>query len=343
MTRYAIGAAAIAAIATATAPQARAQGARISAPVELAHAVEQLKPGEWVWAPEISPRGPLTIYVDLSVQRAMVYRNGVLIGVSTISSGKPGHETPTGVFSILQKDPAHRSSKYNNAPMPFTQRLTWDGVALHAGGLPGYPESHGCVHLPLSFSKALFQVTALGGTVVIAGSAGRPLAATNAGVLQPAAAKGTQPGGWLTDDTAYYWAPGLSTAGPITIVMSRADQIAVVMRNGVEIGRSAIEIPKDVDETHVITLARGPDGKVRWIYVQLPGHDGAAREMTAQDTAPVRIPRGFMELVLPILEPGATILVTSTSIGGSDTGRKVTIMDAETPDPDAVGKPALKR
>jgi hypothetical protein len=73
--------------------------------------------------------------------------------------------------------------------------------------------------------------------------------------------------------------------------------------------------------------------------VQLPGHDGAAREMTAQDTAPVRIPRGFMESVLPILEPGATILVTSTSIGGSDTGRKVTIMDAQSPDPEAVGKP----
>ena len=124
-----------------------------------------------MWAPTVAPLGPILIYVDLSRQRATVYRNGVRIGVSTISSGRDGHATPTGVFTILQKDANHKSNLYNAAPMPFQQRLTWDGVALHAGGLPGYPESHGCVHLPMGFAKALFGVTALGGTVVIEGDA----------------------------------------------------------------------------------------------------------------------------------------------------------------------------
>jgi len=162
-----------------------AQGAKATSAVELARKADALKPGEWVWAPRIAPSGPISVYVDLSRQIATVYRNGVRIGVSTVSSGKKGHETPTGVFTILQKDAKHRSSKYNNAPMPFTERLTWDGVALHAGGLPGYPESHGCVHLPLEFSRLLFDASHLGMTVVVAGRAGDPPIHQIGGVLAP--------------------------------------------------------------------------------------------------------------------------------------------------------------
>jgi hypothetical protein len=148
---------------------AAAQGRAASSAVELARQSASLKPGEWVWAPRIAPKGPVLVYVDLSKQLATVYRNGVRIGVTTVSSGKPGYQTPTGVFTILQKDARHRSSKYNSAPMPYQQRLTWDGVALHAGGLPGYPESHGCVHLPMAFARQLFSATRLGTTVVVAG------------------------------------------------------------------------------------------------------------------------------------------------------------------------------
>ena len=85
---------------------------------------DHLKPGEWVWAPAVAPAGPVQIYVDLSRQLATIYRNGVRIGVTTVSSGKPGYTTPTGVFTILQKDAKHRSKKYNDAPMPFHERLT---------------------------------------------------------------------------------------------------------------------------------------------------------------------------------------------------------------------------
>ena len=124
-------------IACLWSPAILAQGASASSPVELAREAARLEAGQWVWAPQIAPRGPMLVFVDLSRQTATVYRNGVRIGVSTVSTGKPGHETPTGVFSILQKDARHRSSTYNNAPMPFQQRLAWDGLGLRASGLPG--------------------------------------------------------------------------------------------------------------------------------------------------------------------------------------------------------------
>ena len=133
-------------------------------------AVEQatnLSPGEFVWQPERAPQGEVEIVVSIPLQRAYVYRGGTLIGVTTVSTGKPGHRTPTGKFDILQKRAKHFSNLYNNAPMPYMQRLTWGGIALHAGQIPGRPASHGCVRLPLAFARNLFGVTSMGGSVHI--------------------------------------------------------------------------------------------------------------------------------------------------------------------------------
>src|SRR6185369_6095948 len=127
-----------------------------------------LEPGQFTWHPETSPKGPVLVVVSLPQQHAYVYRNGVLIGRSTISSGREGKDTPTGVFTVLQKKRVHESNIYKGASMPNMQRLTWSGIALHAGKLPGYPASAGCVRLPHGFSRLLFQVTKTGTTVVIA-------------------------------------------------------------------------------------------------------------------------------------------------------------------------------
>ena len=175
----------VAAAALAASGGALAQGAKTSAQLELARQAEKLKPGEWVLKPQIAPAGPVLVYVDLTRQRATVYRNGVRIGVSTISSGKDGHETPTGVFTILEKNVIHHSKTYDDASMPYQQRLTWMGVAMHAGNLPGFPASHGCVRLPMEFAKRLFDVTPMGGTVVIAGGNEDPVKRPAAGVLAP--------------------------------------------------------------------------------------------------------------------------------------------------------------
>jgi len=137
---------------------------------------ESLRPGDWVWQAAAAPAGPIVLIVSLDEQRTYAFRNGVLIGYASSSTGKPGHETPTGVFMTLQKDADHHSKTYNNAPMPYQQRLTWDGVALHAGGLPGYPSSHGCVHLPSGFAKVLFDASPLGMTVVVAAEKSSPVA-----------------------------------------------------------------------------------------------------------------------------------------------------------------------
>jgi lipoprotein-anchoring transpeptidase ErfK/SrfK len=126
-----------------------------------------LRPGAFVWRPEQAPMGAVEIVVSIPQQRAYVYRGGALIGVTTVSTGRKGHPTPIGTFDILEKRREHYSNLYNNAPMPFMQRLTWDGIALHAGEIPGRPASHGCVRLPLAFARHLFGVTKVGATVRI--------------------------------------------------------------------------------------------------------------------------------------------------------------------------------
>jgi L,D-transpeptidase catalytic domain len=149
-----------------TAPELRAQGHTKGRPVVPTAAT--LKPGDYVWHPEVSPAGPVVVLVSLPDQILYVYRNGVRIGRSTVSSGKPGKRTPSGVFTILQKKVRHESSIYKGAQMPHMQRLTWTGIAMHAGNLPGYPASAGCVRLPVDFAAKLYSVTGIGTTVIIA-------------------------------------------------------------------------------------------------------------------------------------------------------------------------------
>lgn len=129
--------------------------------------VDALKPGQFVWVAQDVYEGPMKIVVVLDIQRIYIFQNDILIGFSTISSGKKGKETPTGFFTILQKNVDHKSNLYSNAPMPFMQRLTWDGIAIHGGQLPGYPASHGCIRLPHAFAKALFEVTKLSQEVFV--------------------------------------------------------------------------------------------------------------------------------------------------------------------------------
>ncbi len=156
--------------------------AREVAPV--AERAASLAPGQFVWHPEAAASGEVEIVVSLPLQRAFVYRGGTLIGVSTVSTGQPGYETPTGTFPILQKRREHYSNLYDNAPMPFMQRLTWDGVALHAGEVPDRPASHGCIRLPVAFARHLFAATELGAAVHVtdlAPAAGEALAMVRGG------------------------------------------------------------------------------------------------------------------------------------------------------------------
>ena len=127
---------------------------------------KQLKPGQYVWR-KGSFEGDARVVVSLSEQLAYLYRGEALVAVAAISTGVDEHPTPKGIFTILAKEPMHRSLKYENAPMPFMQQFDKYGTALHAGHNPGYPASHGCIRLPSEFAKRLYTVTDVGATVMI--------------------------------------------------------------------------------------------------------------------------------------------------------------------------------
>ena len=197
--------------------------------------VADLKAGQYVWAPQIAPDGPMLLIVNLKSQRAVLYRNGVPIAASTVSTGKTDHETPTGVFTILEKQVEHHSSKYDDAPMPYMERLTWAGVALHAGHLPGYPASHGCIRLPSGFAKLLYASTSLGMTVVIADVPAVPRVAPTPTILSESQAASA-------GESAFVWEPAKAPSGPVSVIVSASDRRAVVLRNGVVIGSAPVTI-----------------------------------------------------------------------------------------------------
>jgi lipoprotein-anchoring transpeptidase ErfK/SrfK len=114
------------------------------------------------------PKGPLQIVVSIADQRVTLYSNGARVAQGPVSTGVPGRPTPTGVFSIIQKDRFHHSNLYSNAPMPYMERITWSGVALHEGPLPGYPASHGCIRMTHDFAARLWQVARIGVRVIVA-------------------------------------------------------------------------------------------------------------------------------------------------------------------------------
>lgn len=290
-----IAAAALLAAAPAAAQQAFGQGS-------VAEAVERLKPGEFLWAPEIAPEGPVLLIVSTATQRAILYRNGVPIAVTTVSTGREGYRTPTGVFTILQKHVRHFSNLYDNAPMPYMQRLTWQGVALHGGQLPGYPDSHGCIRLPHAFAKLLFDVTRLGMTVIVSDQAAVPRLAP---VGDPLPLAGGAPAG------APHWHPERAPTGPVSIVVSAADRRVVVLRNGIEIGSAPVAIDAPVRGTAAYVL-RTLDGVRRWSTVGLGGPAGAGA--ADADWSRFHVDAAFRASVAGVVAPGTTVLVTEDSL-----------------------------
>jgi hypothetical protein len=127
----------------------------------------RLKPGQYLWRDVPDSAGAERVVISLTDQLAFLYRGDTLVAVSTISTGKDEKPTPTGIFSVLDKRPFYRSKKYDNAPMPWMQRIDQYGIALHGGFNPGYPASHGCIRLPVAFAKKLYTVTGVGTPVYI--------------------------------------------------------------------------------------------------------------------------------------------------------------------------------
>jgi hypothetical protein len=285
--------------------------------------VARMKPGDFFWAPEVAPKGPMLIVVSLEAQRAYVYRNGVPIGVSTVSTGKKGHRTPTGVFVILQKRVEHHSNRYGNAPMPYMQRLTWSGVAMHAGNLPGYPASHGCIRLPAAFAKLLYAATSLGLTVVITDQAAAPTVAPSPALL---AAGTVAPE--IASPTETLWRPERAPQGPLSIVVSAADKRLIVLRNGVLIGSAPIGIEGSIATPSAYTLEAVDDRGAHWLKLPLPGQSTAPPARSAAE-ARLQMPEAFRRSLTTLLAPGATVVVAADSLRSAGAGKPLTVMTGE--------------
>ena len=291
-----------------------------------------LKPGQFLWHPEIAPDGPVVLVVSLDQQLAYVYRNGIAIGISTISSGKPGKDTPTGVFTILQKNKDHKSNLYNNAPMPYMQRLTWDGIALHGGTLPGYPASHGCVRLPHPFAAKVYGITRTGDTVVVSDARAAPTTLVYPGMLAPVTAHGLPLAVPEDGGPGYRWDDALAPEGPVGVVVSLADRRIYVLRGGVVIGEAPLQLAAGTPEFHGTILFVMGEGNGQgaslldpaqparnWTAYPILGQTEAAgadavpaahQDLLARPSVPLRLPEGFAQRLDAVLVPGVTVLVT---------------------------------
>ena len=291
-------------------------------------------PGEFTWHPDRAPEGAVAVIVSLPEQRVHVYRNGLRIAVSTCSTGRAGHETPTGVFTILQKDKDHHSSTYNDAPMPNMNRLTWDGIALHAGNLPGYPASHGCVRLPLAFSEKLFTVTHIGTPVIIAGAKSDAWELVHPGFVLGNLAEDEMAGAVAALDARHHpsdWTDG--QAYPITTVLATgADRRLVLLEDSEEIMESALDLKGDGPlGEHVFVLQdSGADG-LRW--VGLTHHPDPTQPLRPERAVLGRLnaPHEFNAALKERLHPGLTMVVSDlAATPDRRSGEDFVIMTGET-------------
>jgi hypothetical protein len=295
--------------------------------------ITELKPGEFTWHPDRAPKGPVSVVVSIPEQRVHVYRNGIRIAVSTCSTGKAGHETPTGVFVVLQKDKNHKSSTYNDAPMPNMNRLTWSGVALHAGNLPGYPASHGCVRLPMKFSELLFTVTHLGTPVIIAGAHSDPWELTHPGLVLGAYAEhefehvvaGLQgkkhPSDW-TDAESY----------PVTsVIVSTGSKAIDLIENDRVIATSKLTLkgPGKLG-SHVFVL-NGAHGDAKGMHWSAISHSAQGGAFSREEDLIKRIgaEKAFVDAMHARMHPGMTLVMTDAPLHpDSRSGRDFVIVSS---------------
>ena len=246
----------------------------------------------------------MDIVVNLGRQQLSVYRDGRQIGRSTISSGSRGRETPQGIYMILEKNVTHHSNKYHEASMPFMERLTWGGLAIHAGNTPGYPESHGCMHVPEEFAKKLYGTTEEGDT-----EPGRTPDPNRLFADAPDAASDPAPAPDAAPATV--WKPEEVTAGPYLVVFSTADKRVYVYRKGIEVGRTELGGPDagraQGKHVYVMLEETSSDGTHPWSSL---GGDGSAVPRFEELARGWTVPADFRQKLRGVVTPGTTLVIT---------------------------------
>ena len=269
--------------------------------------------------PEDPPKGPLQIIISIADQRVSLFDNGALIARSSVSTGTRAHPTPLGVFSVISKQRWHRSNIYSDAPMPYMQRITWSGIALHAGVVPGHPASHGCIRLKNDFAIRLWHLTKRGTRVIIVRDDVQPVEITNPHLFQPkavpgspefqtaaaagksidtaAATQGSPVSNANTPEATSLQLPGSAPAGvapkknvPITVFVSRKLSKLFVRQGFAPLFDVPVKIenPEEPLGTHVFTAMEFQNGAaaIRWTVLSIPEEaprmsKGAAKERQA--------------------------------------------------------------
>src|SRR3954471_7223721 len=271
--------------------------------------------------PEPLPKGPLQIIISIADQRVSLFDNGALIARSSVSTGMQGHPTPLGVFSVISKQRWHRSNIYSAAPMPYMQRITWSGIALHAGVVPGHPASHGCIRLKNDFAIRLWHLTKRGTRVIIAHDDVRPLEIANPHLFQPKAVSGSPEflaaavaGNGIgtaaathrsleskaqTSEATGLQPPGSAPAEgaprkliPISVFVSRKLSKLFVRQGFSPLFDVAVRIenPEQPLGTHVFTAMefQSEGAAVRWTVVSIPDEFPRIEGATKEREAPVK-------------------------------------------------------
>src|ERR1700692_4004487 len=263
--------------------------------------------------PEDPPKGPLQIIISIADQRVSLFDNGALIARSSVSTGTQGHPTPLGVFSVISKQRRHRSNIYSAAPMPYMQRITWSGIALHAGVVPGHPASHGCIRLKNGFAIRLWHLTKRGTRVIMARDDVQPVEITNPHLFKPKAVSGSPEfqtatvagksisGSLVSNaeppEATSLQVPGSAPAGgaakkmvPISVFVSRKSSKLFVRQGFSPLFDVPVQLenPQEPLGTHVFTAMefQGEGAAIRWTVVSIPEEfprmsEGATKEREA--------------------------------------------------------------
>jgi hypothetical protein len=205
------------------------------------------------------PKGPLQMVVSIGGQHVTLYANGQRIEQARVSTGTPGHPTPLGVFSVIEKDRWHRSNLYGAAPMFYMHRLTWSGVAMHEGVLPGFAASHGCIRMPTGFVSRLWQITKLGVRVVIARNDPAPYEFDHPKLFNPslkpvAQLSSVEPRAGLRSTLAT-----AEPTRPVVLAQATVTDAVEQAQPPVEVEASAASQPADVDTTAATPPAQAVD------------------------------------------------------------------------------------
>lgn len=274
-----------------------------------------LKPGQFTWQPELSPQGPVAVIVSLPDQLVHVYRNEIRIGLSTCSTGKPGHSTPAGVFTILQKDAHHHSSTYNNAPMPNMNRLTWSGIALHAGNLPGYPASHGCVRLPIEFSRLLFGITHVGTPVIIADAHSQPAEVLHPGPMLSAVAEHEMQAAVakIAEKSLPPHERKDDAQAPVSLLVSSADRELYIFKDGHVVAKGSVVIAGNHTlGSHVFVLSGPRDDRrvLKWTTVGFKASPASLVDSGPEILNRLTLDAATTREVIAVMHPGLVMVVT---------------------------------